>query len=52
MGRRVKPADRVGDNYVPHFDFSHLPDADYEAVIDALQSQGTGTFKVATSLAP
>lgn len=37
--RRFKPADRVGDNYVPHFDFSHLPEADYQAVIDALQSQ-------------
>lgn len=40
--RKVKPADRVGDDYVPHFDFSHLPDADYQAVIDALQSHGTG----------
>ena len=28
-----------GDNYIPHFEFGHLPNADYRAVIDALQSQ-------------
>ena len=38
--RRRKPADRVGDEYVPHFDFSYLPNADYRAVIEALQSHG------------
>ena len=37
--RTVKPAQRVGDDYEPHFDFSHLPDADYRANISALQSQ-------------
>lgn len=34
-----KPANRVGDDYVPHFDFSHLPYADYQAIIDVLQSR-------------
>lgn len=38
----VRPVERVGGDYVPHFDFPDLPNADYQAIIDALQSHGTG----------
>ncbi len=37
--RAIKPANWVGNDYVPHFDFSHLPNANYQAIIDALQSR-------------
>ena len=37
--RRLKPVDRAGDDYVPHFEFSHLENANYPAIIDALQSR-------------
>ena len=38
--RSVRPAHRVGIDYVPHFDFSYLQNADYQAIIEALQSHG------------
>ncbi|CAD6581748.1 MAG: hypothetical protein ASARMPRED_000694 [Alectoria sarmentosa] len=37
-GSGAKPVNQVGDDYVPHFDFSPAPNADYQAVIDVLQS--------------
>ena len=36
----VRAAPRVGIDYVPHFDFSSLRNADYQAIIDALRSHG------------
>ena len=36
----VRPVLRVGIDYVPHFDFSYLENADYQAIIDALRSHG------------
>ena len=38
--KSVRPAPRVGNDYVPHFDFSYLRNADYQAIIDALRSHG------------
>ena len=38
--KSVRPAHRVGIDFIPHFDFSYLPDADYQAIIDALRSHG------------
>lgn len=35
--RRRRPKFRAGDDYVPHFKFSHLPNAEYQAIIDILQ---------------
>ena len=34
----VRPAPRVGIDYVPHFNFPYLKNADYQAIIDALRS--------------
>ena len=34
----VRPAPRIGIDYVPHFDFSYLRNADYQGIIDALRS--------------
>lgn len=39
VGREKRPANRVGDEYVPHLDFSRLPYADYQAIIDVPQSR-------------
>ena len=36
----VRPAPRIGIDYVPHFDFSYLRNADYQGIIDALRSHG------------
>lgn len=37
----VKPLKRFGDDYVPHLNFSYTPNADFQAVIDAIQSRST-----------
>ena len=39
--RAMHPEHRVGDDYVPHFHFCHMPNADYQAVIDVLQNGTT-----------